>query len=124
MKIIGREQKIDIIDFDIKLQAKVDTGAYRNSIHVDSVKEVGNLLVVKIGNSEYTFENYDITEVKNSSGNSQVRYIIDLNFKIGHTHYISSFSIANRSRMKFPCLLGRMFLARNRFLVDVRRRSS
>ena len=119
MKTIGRIEKIDIINFNIQVQSKIDTGAWRNTLHVDEISEIDNVLIIKIDKKEFTFNKFKIIKVKSSFGRDQTRYAIKLKFKIGEEVYKSSFSLTNRSQMKYPCLLGRDFLGRNGFIVDV-----
>ena len=83
MKIIGRIEKIDIINLNIQVQSKIDTGAWRNTLHVDEISEIDNVLIIKIDKKEFTFNKFKIIKVKSSFGRDQTRYAIKLKFKIG-----------------------------------------
>mgnify|MGYP001545962515 CR=1 FL=1 len=123
MKIIGRIEKIDIINLNIQVQSKIGTGAWRNTLHVDEISKIDNVLIIKIDKKEFTFNKFKIIKVKSSFGRDQTRYAIKLKFKIGDEEYKSSFSLTDRSQMKYPCLLGRYFLGRNGFIVDVSKKN-
>lgn len=123
MKIIGRIEKIEILNFNILVQSKIDTGAWRNTLHVDDIKEVNGILNVIIGKSSFDFKKFKSVKVRNSFGDEQLRYAIKLEFKIGENNYKSSFSLTDRSQMKYQCLLGRNFLSENKFIVDVNKKN-
>lgn len=130
-KIIGRKEKISIPDFDLKLVwAKVDTGAYTSSIHAENiqVEEEGGkkkltFQVLMPGLKGYTgklltFDKFREKKVKNSFGQAEIRYLIEITFKFAGEEYPAEFTLSDRSSMRNAILLGRKIL-RNRFLVDV-----
>lgn len=123
MKIIGRIEKISIIDLNIEVQSKIDTGAWRNTLHVDEIVEVDDVLFFKIGENKFNFSEFKTVKVKSSFGRNQIRYAIKLKFKIGDEEYRSSFSLTDRSQMRYNCLLGRNFLSKNGFIVDVNKKN-
>jgi hypothetical protein len=112
----------------IEIDAKVDTGAYTSSIHChDIYEDVDNkILYFKLldpshpdyNKKELKFENYTKTVVKSSTGIPELRYKIKLSIQIGGMVYKTTFTLANRGAMKYPVLLGRVFL-KNKFIVDV-----
>jgi hypothetical protein len=55
--------------------------------------------------------------ITSSNGESQERLIIKTTLALGDHSFRAEFSLADRSDMKFPILIGRMAL-RSRFLVD------
>ena len=59
----------------------------------------------------------DIRGITSSNGETQRRYVIKTPLKIGDTEFKAEISLADRSDMKFPMLIGRSDL-RRRFLVD------
>lgn len=119
MKIVGRIEKIEMIDLNICLVSKIDTGAWRNSLHVDSYYVINNKLIFKIGNNDYICDNFKEVKVRSSFGREQKRYTVMLKMKLGDDIYKSSFSLTDRSKMKYACLIGRKFLSKNKFMVDV-----
>lgn len=124
-KIVGRVEKICFPQLDLKLSAKIDTGAWRTALHVDGIDEKNGQLSFWIENSEnkYLFDEYKIVTVTNSFGQSQTRYVIDLKMKMGKKSYKISVSLTNRKGMKYSCLIGRRFLNRYGFLVNVRKKN-
>ena len=124
-KIIGRSEKIYFPEIDLKLNAKIDTGAWRTSIHVDGFEIKDDKLHFWIGDKTnlFIFEDYKETIVKNSFGQTQKRYIISLKMKMGKKKYTLLASLTDRSGMKYSCLIGRRFLKRYGFLVDVTKKN-
>ena len=55
--------------------------------------------------------------VVSSNGEAQDRFIIKTRLHLGETEFAAEFSLADRSDMKFPILVGRTAL-RGRFMVD------
>lgn len=66
----------------------------------------------------HTFDTFEKTSVRSSSGVAQERYLVRLQIKIGKKSYKTAVTLANRSKMKCPVLLGRKLLNK-RFIVDV-----
>ena len=59
----------------------------------------------------------DVRGITSSNGETQNRYVIKTPLLIGNVHFRAEISLADRSEMKFPMLIGRSSL-RRRFLVD------
>ena len=55
--------------------------------------------------------------ITSSNGETQVRYVIKTPLRIGDLEFRAEISLADRSDMKFPMLIGRSAL-RRRFVVD------
>lgn len=127
--IIGRSEKLSLPGVVLNVPAKVDSGAYRSSIHCKSVKlsKKGDQPILKVEllghpcspviyNLEFTeFEQVTVT---NSFGNEETRYEVKLRIKLGPKVFSSSFTLADRANNLFPVLLGRKML-KNRYIVDV-----
>jgi hypothetical protein len=124
MKLVGRIEKIEFSDLNICLEAKVDTGAWRTSIHVDGVELIDNKLKFWIGDKSnyFIFKDFRVIKVKSSFGKIQKRFSIKTNIVLGGRSYKILVSLSNRKNMKFSCLLGRRFLSKNKFLVDVNKK--
>ncbi len=126
-KIIGRSVEIDLLDLNLlNVAARVDSGASTSSIWASSIKKIDqNLEVVFFGdNSPYfngrkvLFSDFLVTNIKSSMGEIEKRYKVSLRVKI-YNHTINQwFTLANRSKQKFPILIGRNIL-KDRFLIDV-----
>lgn len=126
-KIIGTTEYIYLPDASTEpVPAKVDTGADGAAIWASSISEVEGVLSYVLfapESSLYTGETFSTDEyflvsVKNSFGEKELRYRVKLRMKIGGKTYRIKFTLADRSRNRFPVLLGKRFL-RERFVVDV-----
>lgn len=128
--IIGRKEKACFPDLNInQIDVKIDSGAYSCSIDCSHISEVYHnnhkvLEVVflqhhddKFTNQKIYFNEFSQKKVTSSSGNSQVRYIIDLKIKLFDKVYKAPFSLTNRSGLKTPILIGRKLLNKN-FIID------
>ena len=130
-QIIGRSEKIDLPELKLKdLSAKIDTGAYGCAIHCHKIREV-----IKDGKKYLHFDLLDPSHrqyekqvfkvsgfrkkrVKNSFGESEERYTIKSKIEIFGKLFPAELSLTDRSEMKYPVLIGRLFLE-DRFIVDV-----
>jgi hypothetical protein len=127
MRTLGRSDKVDLPKLGLyNVRAKVDTGAYNCSIHCKDVKVVNGCLefiVLDEDHSEFTgskfvFKKFKQKQIRNSSGESELRYVIKTQIKIFERLIRAEFSLSNRGALRFPVLLGRKIL-RDRFLIDV-----
>jgi glutathione synthase/RimK-type ligase-like ATP-grasp enzyme len=113
---------------DDPLPAKIDTGADGSAIWASEIEEKdGKLSYVFFAPQSafytgevFTTDQYHVVSVKNSFGEKEYRYRVKLQMKIANKMYRSSFTLADRSRSRFPILLGKRFL-KDRYLVDVAR---
>jgi len=129
--IIGKCEYISFPKLNIKnIEAKIDTGAFTTALHCHDIVEktinTKKILSFKLldanhpefSNTEHIFEDYELTTIKNSFGESEERYVIKTLVKIGNRNILAKVSLTNRGKMRFPVLLGRRIL-KNRFIVDV-----
>jgi hypothetical protein len=124
MKFVGRTENIFFPELEFgPIKAKIDTGAYGNSLHVDSVSVGEDGLRFLLEGREFVYTKYDSVVVKSSNGQSQLRYLILLRMCMGEKIYRIKFSLSSRNEMKCPVLIGRRFLRRFEFLVDVRKQN-
>jgi len=127
MEVVGYIESVDLPEIELfGLDAKIDTGAERCSIHCDDVKIEGDnvtfLLHDKVHSAYHgkiiTMPVYKIDQVKSSNGISEERVFIYSDIKMGCKTYKAEISLANRKSMKYPMLVGKRFMSK-RFLVDV-----
>ncbi|MEZ4800747.1 MAG: RimK/LysX family protein [Flavobacteriales bacterium] len=128
LQIIGRRERITLPDLgNVHVEAKIDTGAFRTAIHCESCREVQVDGLTQLeavfnldgnGNRTFHFANYTQREVKNSFGQSEVRYSVKIKIKIGGRDIRSDVTLTDRSEMKYQVLIGRKTLLK-KFLVDV-----
>lgn len=121
--VIGRLDVIDLPDLGVEdIHAKIDTGAYRSSLHCKKVHVEEGVLYFTLhtdtGYQEYATKDWTQKIVKSSNGKAQKRYVIKTRMKIFGKNFMASISLTDRSEMKNPLLIGRKILT-NKFIVDV-----
>ena len=131
--VLGRRELIQLLDFELtNIVAKIDTGAYSTSIHCKDIfveKDKSNNQSIlyftlpkkkyKLANDkEISTTNFTRKKVVSSSGHSELRYIIKTKIKIGIRTVTTDVSLADRTNLKYPILIGRKLLAKG-FIVDV-----
>lgn len=130
MKIlIGRTDRIDFPEFGLhNIKCKIDTGAETSCIHCYKVKvNNGRTLSFKLLDPEhkrynkkiFKTDHFDERVVKSSSGHAEMRYVIQSTIILFGKEFDIYLTLANRSEMRYPVLLGRSFLRDNGILVDV-----
>lgn len=126
---VGWRELVSLPDLtDRRIPAKIDTGARTSSLHAIEIErfEVDGAQMVRflldLGGNEVqpvTCEvpRADHRTITSSNGEQQDRFIIKTDLLLGTTRFRAEFSLADRSDMQFPILIGRTAL-RSRFLVD------
>ncbi len=135
MIYIGRKELIDLPKLGLeKISAKVDTGAFGSAIHcvysetkVLNGEDILEVIFLDPSHPQYTgkkfyFKKFGEKIVKSTNGQAQNRYTIESEISLFGKNYILDFSLADRSSMKNPILIGRKFLA-HRFIVDVSKKN-
>ena len=130
-KMIGRRELVSFPDLGLfGIEAKIDTGAYTPSIDCKEVKHftknnVDYLSFMLLDPAHTLFDNktiecpvYRKKRVKNSFGQAEERFVIKTMLDFFDEHYEIELSLADRSLMEYPLLLGRKVL-RRKFVVDV-----
>ncbi len=126
-RTIGRLEHIALPGLGVeRVEAKIDTGAYRSALHyqrlrlrtVDGQKRL--VVVFQMGGQRRTkvFRVYKRVTVKSSNGETSRRYLISTRVRLNGYVVRTQFTLFDRSDMKYQVLLGRKFL-RGRFVVDV-----
>lgn len=130
-RVIGRHDFVDIPELDLfAIDAKIDTGAYTSALHVTKIRPFlqEGALWVKFKLKHHTHPGYPNKSIslpvfaqkniRSSSGEEEFRYIIRAHVVLFGRKFLTEFSLADRSKMDRPVLLGRRLLYR-RFIVDV-----
>lgn len=130
-RIIGRRENVSFPDLGISAAvAKIDTGAYTSSLHVsqirsvfiDDIEHVRFVLeedeFLKVNQTNLMCPVYRRTVIRNSFGQRELRFAIKTKIKIARRIFTTELTLADRSTMAYPVLLGRKLLRRG-FLVDV-----
>lgn len=126
-QMLGRLLKVSLPELGVSnVVAKVDTGAYSGALHATRIKEVKdnkgntNLSFHPLGVSDpVRVEKFHKRRVKSSNGSRSTRYAIDTKVKVDNHVYPITLTLANRSSMRNPMLIGRNFLRAHKFLIDV-----
>lgn len=125
---IGRNTAVDFIGYAKSVPAKVDTGADSSSVWVSnlSVTPAGVLQFILFDESSpyytgkvITREQYKVAVVRSTTGHEQIRYRTVFSMRISGKRIRVTLNLSDRSRNKFPVLIGRRSLS-GKFIVDVR----
>lgn len=118
--IIGSEEFISLPELDLNMvHARVDTGAAISSLGVKWIEEEDGVISCLLPNKKIvTFNSYNKKTIKSSFGHTEERYVVKLLVNILGRKVRTNFTLADRSKMKFPILLGRKLL-KGKFIVDV-----
>lgn len=131
-KIIGRVEQVDLPEWEFfGLDAKIDTGAYTSSLHCHHLEPFENngapwirFYLLDPEHESYNEQKlempiYDKREVKSSNGDVSLRCFVRTKIYFFDKEYDIEFSLSDRSAMKYPLLIGRKFLQKGPFVVDV-----
>ncbi len=107
------------------IPAKIDTGARTSSLHADVLDDFmrgGERFVrfaVDWDGQRHFCEavHVDVRGITSSNGDQQTRFVIKTPLMIGKMRFRAEISLADRSQMQFPMLIGRTAL-RRRVVVD------
>jgi hypothetical protein len=126
-QIIGKKETVDFPELGINdIVAKIDTGAYSNTLHCHDIHIKEKMLCFKVldpthpifSRKENCFSEFSRKKIKNSFGEVEERYMIKTKIKIAGRVIKSIISLTDRANMRYPVLIGRRLL-RNKFVVDV-----
>ena len=126
MATVGWRELVDLPELGLRgIPAKIDSGARTSSLHgevIEKFERDGESFVrfaVDLHGVRQVCEaiHVDVRGITSSNGETQRRYVIKTPLKIGSAEFRAEISLADRSDMKFPRLVGRSSL-RRRFLVD------
>jgi hypothetical protein len=124
---IGSFEKVSFPEFGMdNVVAKVDTGAFTGALHATKIHEEEEQGVRVLYFSPfdhpktvYKTDNFEYGFVKSSNGAVTERYFIETYVEVRKKRYAITLTLADRSEMKWPVLIGRRFLHANEFIVDV-----
>lgn len=107
------------------IPAKIDTGARTSSLHAHVLEDFmrGEERFVRFAVDWDGVRHHceavqvDLRGITSSNGDTQTRFVIKTPLAIGNIQVRAEISLADRSQMQFPMLIGRTAL-RRRFVVD------
>lgn len=128
--VLGWEEWVGLPDLDLPaIKAKVDTGAKTSALHAFFIEPFGSAArrMVRFGVHPIpgrndvtvlcTAEVIDHREVTSSNGESELRYVIRTNVKLGERTWPIELTLANRETMSYRMLIGRQAI-QDDMLVD------
>jgi hypothetical protein len=124
--LIGWREKVSLPQLGVgTFSAKIDTGARTSSLHavvLDDFTREGERFVrfaVDWDGVRHQCEavHIDVRGITSSNGEQQKRFVIKTPLTIGSLTFRAEISLADRSQMQFPMLIGRTAL-RRRMVVD------
>ena len=119
---IGWREWISLVDFnDFFLKAKIDTGATISALHATHIKEFYKNNEKYVRFRLHQENSYKIIKkpvlgyktIKNSFGEKQSRPLISISIRMGNKTIETIISLAKRSSMTYPVLIGRSSLKKN-----------
>jgi len=118
--VIGSEEFVSFPELGVdKIRARVDTGAAISSLGVKWIKEEEGMVSCLLPNKKVVvFDSFEKKTIKSSFGHTEERYVVKILINVLGRKVRTNFTLANRSKMKFPILLGRKLL-KGKFMVDV-----
>ena len=115
LTLLGWREWVTLPSYNLRLKAKIDTGAKTSSIHASNIQvyQKGKVDMVKfrLFHLKYSFEVetklVDYKKIKSSFGETELRPMIHLKIQIGKDIWITDFTLAQRSNLTYPMLIGR-----------------
>lgn len=128
LPVVGWRELVHLPELGLTgIPAKIDTGARTSSLHATVLQEFRrdgeNFVRFAVDFPQQKVRqiceavHVDIRGITSSNGDTQERYVIKTPMRLGDTEFRAEISLANRSDMRFPMLIGRSSL-RRRFVVD------
>ena len=119
--VIGAEEEVVLLPWNVKIPARIDTGATLSSIDVCDYavrdEHVDFTLADRCGGHKVHLPLIGWKEVRTSEGMER-RPIVQMELCLGPYRMLTQFTINDRSSMEFPILIGRNTL-QGKFVVDV-----
>ena len=120
--ILGEIEKVYFPAYQLLLDARIDTGAKRSSIHAENI--------VPFERDGKKWVHFDMLNDKNERINvkkevvrkikvkrhlevGQERYVVKMRFNISSLSYLVEVSLIDRGKFKYPVLVGRNYLKGN-----------
>ena len=131
-KTIGRNVKVDFINYVDDVPAKIDTGADGSAVWASDIfVDKENFLHFKLfgkGSPYYTGEevltkDFSVVLTKSASGQVVMKYLVKLSIQVAGKRIRAKFGLSNRSTHNYPVLIGRRTLM-GKFIVDVSKKTS
>lgn len=129
--VIGELEHVTLKPEDLRLPARIDTGAQTSSLGVSSMNSFERdgkqwlhfSVATADGKKSTDFEKplLRTAKIKRHGAEAVERPVVKLKILLGDKEMEREFTLADRSKYKYPVLIGRNVLA-GKFLVDVNRK--
>lgn len=139
-EVMGFVEWVVMEDTDVRLKARMDTGAKTSSLHAVNIEEFDNSgerwvrFQLPLGDHEdqptegelehdevvLEFERpvYRTVQIKRKGAPSQNRYVVKMEFCIAGKNHEAQFSLTDRGKFSYPVLLGRRFMSDDNILIN------
>lgn len=125
---IGWREHVGLPDLGIdSVRAKIDTGARTSALHASDIKEferdgvrwVAFIVPVAARRHGVRCEArlIDRRGIKNTSGSSELRYVIETTIVLGNRCWMIEVSLTDRAQMEFDLIVGRTAIRRHKIVV-------
>ena len=130
LTVIGWMECIDLPDLGLsRLKAKIDTGARTSAIHAERIDPFVRdgqewvRFVTDTGHGKVSIEAPVVQRkaIKNTSGIPEERHVIRTRVRFGRRLWTIDLSLADRTEMTFPMIVGRAALKNHSVAVHTRR---
>jgi hypothetical protein len=122
---IGGVEEVVIVSLGISLPARVDTGSGMSSLGVRDFSVQGKMvefsLPAKFGDLKLRLPLLGWRRIKTTEGPGKRRPVVEMELRLGSGSLYTQVTLNNRSRMRYPLLIGRNTLGKGSFIVDVSR---
>jgi len=124
--VAGWTERIRLLPSGLELAAKLDSGAENSSLHIERQrlfrrggKRWIRFTVEGESGRRVAFERRVVrfAAIKRHSGRSDVRPVVEMKFCLGSATRTVEVNLVDRSRLEYPILIGRSFLA-GEYLID------
>ncbi len=128
-KVVGLYEKVGFPTFDMQnVVAKIDTGAFTGALHCTQIDIVETPTGKRLRFSPFDHpekviltSDYRKINITRANVKDEKRYAIQTYIILKGEKYPITLSLADRSAMRWPVLIGRKFIRTNNFLVDVKK---
>jgi hypothetical protein len=127
---IGRLEYVSIPELGLfNVSAKIDTGAYRGSIHAENIEEIEEGGVKKLSfhvldsehpedaTKKHVVGDYKKVRVRNTDSPYKDRFAIPVMVELGNKSLEVELTLSNRKELRHPILLGRKYI-KCHFIID------
>ncbi|MCB1667605.1 MAG: ATP-dependent zinc protease [Porticoccaceae bacterium] len=131
LPVVGAVEMVTLVEHNLKFRARIDTGAESSSIHASDIvlfEREGNRWVRFSVQGEKDSQPFVLERplvrkvaIKQHEGMRERRYVVEMRLRMGDINERVEVTLADRSDLKYPVLIGRNFLT-DTAVVDVSRR--